>query len=498
MYLAVILQLFTLHIMFHEVASASRSCLCELKNAEKPFPHDKLDTVEQNSLKCTQDLNLQKARDFDSLLLGLQMRLPQLVAEVSELERENDGDLYGAVALQVINNDMAEIQQLFDKLNHTHLGFQQQSGAVSEKLQDIKAELQQLEHFDTMETVRRQQTNVRLKRELDQCKNGDLDLIPPVTTAPGACPRGQLLNVTSPRVNTAGEYPGAHKYGAWGRDSKPDAGKENWHWLVMLTASNIYANYVRRYSTLSALIVGISTPGNVQIHTTNPTTNTIQGPNVVLHGEALYYNCYKEASVCRFNLTAQTVQSTALPVGTRVNSKGNFCNIETCYPFTDLDLATDESGVWVVYTTTEDHGNLVLSRVEGDDQQLTLGQTWRTSLYKASTTNSFVACGVLYATRYVSAQVEEIFYSFDTVTGAERFDVGIHISKMAAHIRSLNYSPADEMLHAYVEGIMTSYKVVFGPPATPAPPTPPPPPTTPPPPTASAPPATTLTSATHA
>ncbi|KAJ3595862.1 hypothetical protein NHX12_002274 [Muraenolepis orangiensis] len=439
MYLAVILQLFTLHIMFHEVASASRSCLCELKNAEKPFPHDKLDTVEQNSLKCTQDLNLQK------------MRLPQLVAEVSELERENDGDLYGAVALQVINNDMAEIQQLFDKLNHTHLGFQQQSGAVSEKLQDIKAELQQLEHFDTMETVRRQQTNVRLKRELDQCKNGDLDLIPPVTTAPGACPRGQLLNVTSPRVNTAGEYPGAHKYGAWGRDSKPDAGKENWHWLVMLTTSNIYANYVRRYSTLSALIVGISTP-------------------------ALYYNCYKEASVCRFNLTAKTVQSTALPVGTRVNSKGNFCNIETCYPFTDLDLATDESGVWVVYTTTEDHGNLVLSRVEGDDQQLTLGQTWRTSLYKASTTNSFVACGVLYATRYISAQVEEIFYSFDTVTGAERFDVGIHISKMAAHIRSLNYSPADEMLHAYVEGIMTSYKVVFGPPATPAPPTPPPPP----------------------
>uniref|UniRef100_A0A8C5AIK7 Si:ch211-194m7.5 n=1 Tax=Gadus morhua TaxID=8049 RepID=A0A8C5AIK7_GADMO len=275
----------------------------------------------------------------------------------------------------------------------------------------------------------------------------------------GGGPR--LVNVTGPRVYTAGEYPGSYKFGSWGRDPKPDAGKENWYWRVILTTSNIYAHYVRRYTTLSALIVGISTPGNVQISPSNPTTNTIQGPSAVLYGEALYYNCYKEAAVCRFNLTSKTVQSTMLPEGTRVNSKGNYCHLEACYPYTDLDLATDENGVWVVYTTTQDRGNLVLARVEVEDGRPVLGETWHTSVYKNSATNSFVAFGVLYATRYVSPEVEEIFYSLDTATGVERFDVGMHISKMSNHIYSLNYSPVDQMIHVYGEGFMTSYKAKF-------------------------------------
>lgn len=149
-------------------------------------------------------------------------------------------------------------------------------------------------------------------------------------------------------------------------------------------------------------------------------------------------------------------------VSCRFSSKGSYCHLDACYPNSDLDLATDESGVWVVYTTSQDHGNMVLSRVEDQGQQPTLGQTWRTSLYKKAASNSFVAHGVLYATRYVSDDVEEIFYSLDTATGVERFDVGIRVPKMGAHISSLNYSPVDEMLHAYGEGLMTSYKVVFG------------------------------------
>ncbi|CAL8262594.1 unnamed protein product [Merluccius merluccius] len=453
MYLAMILQLFTLHIIFHQVVG---SCVCELTNAESPFPHDKLNIVEKEALQCNKDINPQKIQEFDTLLSALERRLPRLVAEVSDLEKENDGELYGAIALQVIENDMAEIQQLLNKLNDTHSGLHL---STSQKLQDMKGQLQQLEVFDTTQTVKRQKTNIRLKRDLDQCTHGSHPTPGPVQ---GACPHGQLLNVTSPRVHTAGEYPGSYKYGAWGRDPKPAVGKEKWYWLVILTSSNVYSHYVRRYTTLSSLILGVSTPGNVLISPSNPTTNTIQGPNVVLYREALYYNCYNRLAICRFNLTAKTVQSTELPKGTRFNSKGNFCHLEACYPYTDMDLATDESGVWVVYTTAQDLGNLVLSQVEGEGEEPTLGTTWRTSVYKTAVTNTFVACGVLYATRYISKDVEEIFYSLDTVTGVERYDVGIYIAKMAGHIYSLNYSPVDQMLHAYGEAFMTSYKVVFG------------------------------------
>lgn len=144
----------------------------------------------------------------------------------------------------------------------------------------------------------------------------------------------------------------------------------------------------------------------------------------------------------------------------RFNSKSNFCHLDDCYPFTDLDLVTDESGVWVVYTTSGNFGNLVLSKVEkGDPPELS--HTWQTSVYKQAVTNTFMVCGVLYATRYVNKDMEEIFYSFDTTTGNERFDIGIVINKMSPNIYSLNYSPVDQMLHAYCDSNMVSYQLLF-------------------------------------
>lgn len=152
--------------------------------------------------------------------------------------------------------------------------------------------MQQLEAFDSMQMVKRQQDNRRLTRDLQECRTGhqhmvqptrrpagtpqrESDLIPGLHSAThhravmscpphhlqGSCPHGKFDNVTAPRVQTAGEYPGSHKYGAWGRDPKPMAGQESWYWMVMLTSSNKYGHYVRMYTSLSSLIVGVSTPG---------------------------------------------------------------------------------------------------------------------------------------------------------------------------------------------------------------------------------------------
>lgn len=150
--------------------------------------------------------------------------------------------------------------------------------------------MEQLEAFDSTQVVKRQRDNRRLTRDLQECRMGHqhmvqptrrppgtsqrdgLHLIPvkPLITAlfvchdpppPGSCPHGKFDNVTGPRVQTAGEYPASHKYGAWGRDPRPMAGQESWYWMVMLTSSNKYGHYVRMYTSLSSLIVGVSTPG---------------------------------------------------------------------------------------------------------------------------------------------------------------------------------------------------------------------------------------------
>ncbi|XP_029290158.1 olfactomedin-4 [Cottoperca gobio] len=441
-------------------AALRDECSCELINSEKAFPHDKLSAVEDSVSKCNSNITPQKTLELESLLLGLAHRLPKLQEDVSMLEKEDDGELYAVISLQVIENELMEIKQLIDRLNSSTLGHERLTADTAKQLEDLKAEMQEMETYDTMQVVKTQQVNQLLKKDLDQCRTQPDPAHQSTKPPRGNCPHGQFLNITGPIVYTAGEYPGSYKYGSWGRDPKPQAGKESWHWLVMLTSSNQFSNYVRLYSSLSALIVGVSTPGNVLISPSNPTTNTIQGPNVVLYGEALYYNCYNQDAVCRFNLTTKTITSLQLPKGTRFNSKGNFCHLDGCYPFTDLDLATDESGVWVIYTTTQDFGNLVLSKVE-EGEPLRLGQTWHTSVYKQGVTNTFMACGVLFATRYVNKDVEEIFYLFDTITGKQRFNVGVFINKMSPNIHALNYSPVDQMLHAYCDSFMVSYKVLF-------------------------------------
>ncbi|XP_012722967.2 olfactomedin-4 [Fundulus heteroclitus] len=459
MKLSAIIPLWAL-LSLTQQAPPREKCSCELSLEEKPFPHDKLQTVEGNATDCKTHVTPEKALELESLLLGLEKRLTQLHNDMTILENEDDGELYGVLSLFVIENEMVAIRHLMDKLNRTTLEYQVLTADTIQQLEDLKFEMIKLEKFDTMKVVMGRRVNRHLESALETCMSGVNSTVAPTQELYGTCERGPLRNITGPVINTQGEFSGSYAYGAWGRDPKPEAGKERWYWMVPLTTSQ-YGHYVRFYSSLNALIIGVSNPGNIQISPSNPTTNTIQGPNNVLYGGALYYNCYNQDAVCRFNLTTKTVTNVKLPKGTRYNSKSNFCHLETCFLLTDLDLITDESGVWVVYTTTQALGNLVLSKVE-ETEPPSLGKTWTTSVYKRSVSNTFMACGVLYATRYINTNMEEVFYSFDTTTGMENFKVGIFINKVSPNIYSLNYSPVDQMLYVYSDAKMVSYKALFG------------------------------------
>lgn len=72
---------------------------------------------------------------MESLLLGLERRLPQLEEDILTLEKENDEDLYGALSLHVIKNEMTEIMLLINKLNSTTMGNKKLSAETSEKVE---------------------------------------------------------------------------------------------------------------------------------------------------------------------------------------------------------------------------------------------------------------------------------------------------------------------------------------------------------------------------
>jgi len=72
-----------------------------------------------------------------------------------------------------------------------------------------------------------------------------------------------------------------------------------------------------------------------------------------------------------------------------------------------------------------------------------------------------MVCGVLYATRYLDQETEEIFYSYDTKTKEERFDLKINIKKMQTNIQFLNYDPRDHLLYVYSDAYILTYELIF-------------------------------------
>ncbi|RXN21917.1 olfactomedin-4-like protein [Labeo rohita] len=397
--------------------------------------------------------------DLDRLALGLRQRIKQLEDNVVMLEKEENSSLYGAVSLRIIESEFAEIQDLVNKLNRTTSVYHHLSVQTAAQLDDMKETMVELEKFDKMQVMKRYRES-QIKKTLEQCKE-ELKASPPPPPAvsPGGCGLGQLVNVAGPRTYSITPYGTSYPYGAWGRDVKPASGDENKYWLVVLTKSSVYGHYVRQYGTMSTLLLGIG-PKDTYISSSNPTTNTIQGSNMVMYANALYYNCYNTYSVCQFNMATRVVSTVALPSDTGYNSKFPFAHLGTTYSYTDMDFATDESGVYVIYATTSNFGNVVISKIETNSPPV-FNQTWFTSLYKKTATNTFMVCGVLYATRYLDKETEQIFYSYDTKTNKERYDLKINIKKMQTNIEYLNYDPRDHLLYVYSDAYILTYDLIF-------------------------------------
>ncbi|XP_077066579.1 olfactomedin-4-like [Siphateles boraxobius] len=453
-------NLFVLMIIIHLSFSQSvrgKECVCDLENGDPPFPKNELTKVETTALQCIETITSEKMTDLDRLVLGLQQRIKQVEENVIVLEKENDRNLYGAVTLRIIELEIAEIQDLLHKLNSTTRNYRHLSVQTAAQLEDMKITMVELVKFDKMQVVKKYRESH--KKNLEQCKKELKATAAPPTVSSGRCGLGRMVSVAGPRIYSLTVYSTSYTYGAWGRDANPAPGGENKYWLVVLSSSNVYGHFIRQYSTLSTLLLGIG-PTDTYISSSNPTTNTIQGPNMVMYGNALYYNCYNTYSVCQFNMTTRSVSTVALPQDTGYNNKFPFAHLGATYTFTDMDFTTDESGVYVIYATTSNFGNVIISKVETINPPV-LNQTWSTSLYKRTVTNTFMVCGVLYATRYLDKETEEIFYSYDTKTKEERYDLRIHIKKMQTNIEFLNYDPRDHLLYVYSDAFILTYELIF-------------------------------------
>ncbi|XP_078485419.1 adhesion G protein-coupled receptor L3 isoform X1 [Ciona intestinalis] len=184
------------------------------------------------------------------------------------------------------------------------------------------------------------------------------------------------------------------------------------------------------------------------------------GTGFVVYDGSIFYNKERSRTVVRYDFgTASTAAQAELP-GANYHGTSPYA-IEMS---TDIDMAVDESGLWAIYATEDNDGNIVLSRLE--PYSLKILNSWRTGYDKLSALNAFIVCGVLYAVNYETLMID---YMYNTTSNLDK-QINIPIPGITRTTSSIEYNSKEHKLYVWDQGVAVEYTIDFVP-ITAAPPT---------------------------
>ncbi|XP_018610090.1 adhesion G protein-coupled receptor L1-like isoform X2 [Scleropages formosus] len=197
--------------------------------------------------------------------------------------------------------------------------------------------------------------------------------------------------------------------------------------------------------------------------TTYKLPNRVDGTGFVVYDGAVFYNKERTRNIVKYDLR------TRIKSGEAIIANANYHDTS---PYrwggkSDIDLAVDENGLWVIYATEANNGRLVVSQV--NPYTLRFEGTWETSFDKRLASNAFMACGVLYAVRSVyqdddsEAGGDVVLYAYNTNRGREE-PVNIPFPNPYQYVSSIDYNPRDNQLYVWNNYNVLRYPLEFGPP----------------------------------
>ncbi|KAL0202312.1 hypothetical protein M9458_000330, partial [Cirrhinus mrigala] len=192
-----------------------------------------------------------------------------------------------------------------------------------------------------------------------------------------------------------------------------------------------------------------------RVTTTYKLPSRVDGTGFVVYDGAVFYNKERTRNIVKYDLR------TRIKSGEAIIATANYHDTS---PYrwggkSDIDLAVDEHGLWVIYATEANSGRLVVSQVN----------PYTLRFEKRMASDAFVACGILYAVRSVYQDDDSevggdlILYAYDTRRNHEE-PVRIPFPNPYQHISSISYNPRDNQLYVWNNYIVLRYPLEFSPP----------------------------------
>ncbi|KAG7269313.1 hypothetical protein CRUP_031833 [Coryphaenoides rupestris] len=195
--------------------------------------------------------------------------------------------------------------------------------------------------------------------------------------------------------------------------------------------------------------------------TTYKLPHRVDGTGFVAYDGAVFFNKERTRNIVKFDLRTRIKSGEAIV---------NNANYHDTSPYrwggkTDIDLAVDERGLWVLYATEQNNGRLVVSQL--NPYTLRFEATWETAYDKRSASNAFMVCGVLHVVRSTYEESEgeagrsHIDYTYNTKLSHGEY-TDISFPNQYQYVAAVDYNPRDNQLYVWNNFNVLRYDLEFG------------------------------------
>ncbi|XP_077462282.1 adhesion G protein-coupled receptor L3 isoform X7 [Stigmatopora argus] len=240
-----------------------------------------------------------------------------------------------------------------------------------------------------------------------------------------------------------------HQSGAWCKDPLQASDK-----IYYMPWTPYRTDTLTEYSSKEDFIAGRPT-------TTYKLPHRVDGTGFVVYDGALFFNKERTRNIVKFDLR------TRIKSGEAIIANANYHDTS---PYrwggkSDIDLAVDENGLWVIYATEQNNGRVVVSQL--NPYTLRIEGSWDTSYDKRSASNAFMICGVLYVVKTVYEDDDnegtgnKIDYMYNTDKNKETI-LNIPFPNSYQYIAAVDYNPRDNLLYVWNNYHVVKYSLDFG------------------------------------